>query len=114
MPLSDDEKAAKSREKIAAIHKSIAAMEYLSSGTLQKRMKVCGNARCHCATDPAARHGPYYEWGYLKGGKLRHRTLTETQAEIMRLALANYRKAKKLLRAWEAQTLALIELVPPK
>ena len=114
MPPSDEEKAAKSREKIAAIQKSIAAMEHLSSGTLLKRTKVCGNPRCHCATDPAARHGPYYEWSYLKGGKLRHRTLTPAQAVTMRLAIANYRKTKKLLRVWEAQTLALIELAPPK
>jgi hypothetical protein len=114
MPPSDQEKAAKSREKIASIQKSIAAMERLSSGTLLKRMKVCGNPGCHCATDPAARHGPYYEWSYLKGGKLRHRTLSPAQAETMRLAIANYRRTKKLLRAWEAQTLALIELAPPK
>jgi len=73
-------------------------------------MKICGNPRCHCASDPAARHGPYYEWSYLKGGKLRHRTLTPEQADIMRLAIANQRKAKKLMRAWEAQTLLLIEL----
>src|SRR5258708_33374451 len=76
-------------------------------------MKVCGNPRCHCASDPAARHGPYYEWSYLKGRKLRHRTLTSEQADIIRLAIANHRKAKKLLRAWEAQTLHLIELKAP-
>jgi len=102
-------KAAQSEEKIAQIKRSLSAMEHLSSGTLLKRMKVCGNPRCHCARDPAARHGPYYEWSYLKGGKLRHRTLTPKQADLMRLAIANHRKAKKLLRAWEAQTLHLIE-----
>jgi hypothetical protein len=107
-------KAAKSEEKIAAIKRSLSALEHLSSGTLLKRMKVCGNPRCHCASDPAARHGPYYEWSYLKGGKLRHRTLTPEQADIMRLAISNHRKAKKLLRAWEAQTLHLIELKVPK
>jgi hypothetical protein len=32
----------------------------------------------------------------------------------MRLAIANYRKAKKLLRAWEAQTLNFIELKAQK
>ncbi len=106
-------KAIKSEEKIAEIKRSLSALEHLSSGTLLKRMKVCGNPRCHCASDPAARHGPYYEWSYLKGGKLRHRTLTPEQADIMRLAIANYRKAKKLLRAWEAQTLHLIELKAP-
>jgi hypothetical protein len=114
MTSSLNAKATKSREKIAEIQRSISAMEHLSSGTLLKRMKICGNPRCHCASDPAARHGPYYEWSYLKAGKLRHRTLTPNQAEVMRLAITNYRKTKKLLRAWEAQTLNLIQLKAPK
>ena len=110
MTAAADAKSTKSEKKIAAIQRSLSAMEYLSSGTLLKRMKVCGNPRCHCASDPAARHGPYFEWSYLKAGKLHHRTLTPEQAEIMRLAIANQRKAKKLMRVWEAQTLHLIEL----
>jgi hypothetical protein len=114
MPLAADAKSEKSREKIAEIQRTLSTMEYLSSGTLLKRMKVCGNPRCHCASDPAARHGPYFEWSYLKAGKLHHRTLTPEQAEIMRLAIANQRKAKKLMRVWEAQTLNLIELTAPK
>ena len=101
-------------EKIAEIQRAIGAMQYLSSGTLLKRTKVCGNPNCHCARDPAARHGPYYEWSYLKGGRLHHRTLTPKQAELMRLAIANYRKAKKLLRTWEAHTQRLIELNAPE
>jgi len=107
-------KSKKSREKIAEIQRTISSMEYLSSGTLLKRMKVCGNPRCHCASDPAARHGPYFEWSYLKAGKLHHRTLTPEQAELMRLAIANQRKARKLMRVWEAQTLNLIDLTTPK
>jgi uncharacterized protein YqiB (DUF1249 family) len=49
----------------------------------------------------------------LKAGRLQHRTLTPAQAELMRLAIANYRKAKKLLRAWEAHTQHLIDLNAP-
>ena len=41
------------------------------------------------------------------------RTLTHEQANLMRVAIANYRKAKKLLRAWEAQTQHLINLHAP-
>jgi len=114
MTTATNAKSAKSREKIAEIQRTLSAMEYLSSGTLLKRTKVCGNPRCHCASDPAARHGPYFEWSYLKDGKLHHRTLTPEQAEIMRLAIANNRKAKKLLRTWEAQTLQLIKLKTQK
>ncbi len=101
-------------KKVAEIQRRIAAMEYLSSGTLLKRTKVCGNPSCRCAQDPAARHGPYYEWSYLKGGRLRHRSLTPKQAELMRQAIANYRKTKKLLRAWEVQTQKLIGLNAPQ
>jgi hypothetical protein len=57
--------------------------------------------------------GPYYEWSHLKAGKLRHQTLSPEQAALMRLAIANQRKAKKLLRAWEVQTQRLIELNAP-
>jgi hypothetical protein len=97
-------------EKIAAIQRAIGAMQYLSSGTLLKRTKVCGNPNCRCARDPAARHGPYFEWSYLKGGRLHHRTLTPKQAQLMRLAIANYRKTRKLLRTWETHTRRLIEI----
>ena len=114
--MSQPEPTARTRaeEQIAEIQRTIAAMQYLSSGTLLKRTKTCGSSSCRCAHDPAARHGPYYEWSYLKGGRLRHRTLTPKQAELMRQAIANYRKTKKLLRAWEVQTLKLIELNAPQ
>ena len=101
-------------ESIAEIHRTISTLEYLSSGTLLKRTKMCGNPRCRCHADRDARHGPYYEWGYLKGGKLRHRMLSPKQAELMRLAIANHRKVKKLLKTWEAQTVRLIELNVPE
>ena len=114
MPAADDVKRFKIQEKIAEIQRALSAMQYLSSGTLLKRTKVCGNPRCHCATDPASRHGPYYEWSHLKAGKLRHRTLSPEQAELMSLAIANHRKVKKLLRAWEVQTQRLIELNAPQ
>jgi hypothetical protein len=114
MPAADDAKLLQVKEKIAEIQRALSGMQYLSSGTLLKRTKVCGNPRCHCATDPAARHGPYYEWSHLKAGKLRHRTLSPQQAELMRLAIANHRKVKKLLRAWEVQTQRLIDLNAPE
>jgi hypothetical protein len=114
MPAADDLKRLKIQEKIAQIQRALSAMQYLCSGTLLKRTKVCGNPRCHCATDPASRHGPYYEWSHLKAAKLRHRTLSPEQAELMSLAIANHRKVKKLLRAWEVQTQRLIELNAPQ
>ena len=54
------------------------------------------------------------EFALDNGGRVHHRTLTPKQAELMRRAIANYRKAKKLLRAWEAHTQRLIELNAPE
>jgi hypothetical protein len=102
------------QKHIAAIHEALSKMEHLSSGTLVKRMKLCGNPRCQCRVDRAARHGPYYEWGFVEAGKHRHRMLSPKRAEFMRVAIGNYRKVKKLLKAWEAETVRLMELNIPE
>jgi hypothetical protein len=114
MPQPDPIAVKHAQAKIAEIQRALSAMHYLCSGTLSKRMKLCGKPQCRCGVDPAARHGPYYEWTHLKAGKLQHRTLSPAQAQLMRLAIADYRKAKKLLRAWEAHTQRLIELTAPE
>lgn len=98
-----------SRERIARIRATLNGIDYLCSGTLLERMKMCGKPGCRCAQDPGARHGPYYEWGHMKAGKLVHRTVSRDQATTLRLAIANYRKAKKLMRAWENVTERLID-----
>ena len=73
-------------------------------GTRLKRMMKCGKASCRCQQDPAARHGPYYEWGHIQGGKLVHRYVSPEQAELLQQAIANYRRVQKLLRTWETET----------
>jgi hypothetical protein len=101
------------QERIARIRAALAEINiYLCSGTLLERMKTCGKMTCRCAEDPAARHGPYYEWGHMKGGKLVHRLVTAKQAEILKIAIANNRAVKKLIRAWETETERLIDAKP--
>jgi hypothetical protein len=107
-------RAQQARERISRIRTAVAGIEYLCSGTLLERTKSCGKPECRCAQDPAARHGPYYEWGYMRGGKLVHRQLTREQVTLLRPAIANYRKVKKLLRAWEVETERLIDAEAPR
>ncbi len=107
-------RANQARERIGRIRAAIAEIDYLCSGTLLERLTSCGKPGCRCAQDPAARHGPYYDWGHMHGGKLVHRRLSTEQAVLLRSAIANYRKVKKLLRAWEAQTERLIEAEAPR
>jgi len=101
-------------ERIARIREALSAIDYLCSGTLLQRTKLCGKPGCRCAQDPSARHGPYYEWGHMKGGKLVHRTVSPEQATILQLAIANHRKAKKLMQAWEDETERLFDAEAPR
>ena len=110
MPKRHQEQAAeRSRRRIEALRAELAEIDYVCSGTLLERMKTCGKPGCRCAQDPAARHGPYYEWGHMKAGKLVHRLVSPEQAGLLRRAIVNYRRLKKLLRSWEAATERLID-----
>jgi hypothetical protein len=114
MARSTAQRIAQAREKIDRIRQALGEIDTVCSGTLLQRMKVCGKPGCRCASDPLARHGPYYEWGHMKGGVLVHRSVTPQQAEMLRLAIGNHRKAKKLMRAWEEETERLIDLEAPR
>lgn len=95
--------------RIAQVRDRIQTIEPLCSGTLLRRTKACGKAQCRCAQDPAARHGPYYEWSRMKGGRLVHRMVSPAQAALLREAIANYRRVRRLLRTWENETVKLID-----
>lgn len=105
---------AQAQNRIAKIQESLSAVDYLCSGTLSKRMMKCGKQNCRCAKDPDARHGPYFEWGHMVGGKLVHRMVSPEQAARLQIAIENYRKVKKLMLAWEAETEKLIALEVPR
>jgi len=106
---SSDTRRRAALERIVQIRARIRAIERLCSGSLLRRTKLCGKPECRCAEDPTARHGPYYEWGRMKGGRLVHRMISPTQAALLREAIANYRTVRRLLRAWENETVKLIE-----
>jgi hypothetical protein len=102
---------ARLRAATRAIRTELSNLDYLISGTLTERFKACGKPNCRCATDASARHGPYYEWGFMEGGKLKHRLVPADRAELMRVAIANYKRARQLLSEWEA--LSANEIIAP-
>ena len=112
--LSPEKVSLQAHARISSARQNIAAMDYLCSGTLLKRMMKCGKASCRCQHDPAARHGPYYEWGHMKGGKLVHRYVSPEQAELLQRAIANHRSVQKLLRTWETQTERVLDARYPR
>ncbi len=45
----------------------------------------------------------------MKKGKLVHRMVSPSQAKTLRAAIRNYRTIRRLLRAWEAETVKIID-----
>jgi uncharacterized protein DUF6788 len=90
--------------RIEEIRRQIASVDYVCDGSLQRRTKVCGKSGCRCALDPAARHGPYYEWSSLRGGRFVHRMLTPEQAHFLAQAVANGRRVRRLLARWNRES----------
>jgi len=88
-------------------------MDFVASGTIHVRTKVCGRKNCRCATDRKYRHGPYHEWTRHKDGKYQHKLVTAEQALYLQRAIANRRKIQSLLDQWEEESAAEI-LTPGK
>ena len=111
---SAEERQRESLTRIAEIRERIAAFDYVCSGTLTHRTMRCGKSNCRCQQDPAARHGPYYDWTRLERGKLAHRMLSPEQANMVRSAIANFRQIRALLARWERETLRAAGVRPTK
>ena len=113
MTISTKRAVQRAHGRIERIRTSLVRFELLCSGTLSERMMKCGKPNCRCAADPAARHGPYYEWSRMRAGKPTRRYVSPQQAHILREAIDNYRLVKELLREWEENTERLIDSIQP-
>jgi hypothetical protein len=99
---------------IEGIRRQIATMGLVAQGTLTKRTKVCGRPNCRCAQDPAARHGPYFEWTRREKGRYVHTVISEEQAEALRAAIDNHKRVLALLPRWSTETAHALKIRPAR
>ncbi len=76
-------------------------LDYFLKGTVLKRMMKCGRPQCACHRDPAARHGPYFEWTYKAAGKTVNVKLSPHAAPLYQAATRQHRKLKAILARLE-------------
>lgn len=88
-------------QRFAELKPELAQLEYFSKGTLLARMVKCGKPGCACQSDPARRHGPYYEWTYKAKGKTVNVRLSPEAAPLYRAAATQYSKLKSTLAKME-------------
>ena len=98
MTIPSKRAAQRARERIERIRTSLGGFELLCSGTLSQRMMTCGKPNCRCASDPSARHGPYYQWVRMRAGKPTQRYVSDQQAQLLRQAIGGSGKTELLRR----------------
>jgi hypothetical protein len=88
-------------QRFHELKRDLDQLEYFCKGTVLKRMMKCGKALCACASDPAKRHGPYFEITCKANGKTVNVKLSPETAPLYRAATLQYRKLKVLLSRLE-------------
>jgi hypothetical protein len=89
------------RRRLRTIQRHIAQFQYICSGTVSHQVRQCGKPTCACATDPAARHGPYYLWSRREESRQVNTMLPRELGPFFEQAVDNYRKLRDLLKEWE-------------
>ena len=113
MSAAPSRKKSTPEERLLRIRKQIMDLEHVCAGTLMRRTKRCGKPGCACATDPAARHGPYYEWSRWDKDRRVYRSLPESLAPGLARAIRNHRRLRRLMRLWERESIRVL-LEEPK
>ncbi len=89
-------------QRFAELRQELQTLEYFCGGTVLARKMKCGQPTCACHTDPAKRHGPYWEWTYKAHGRTVNQRLSTAAGPIYKTAAKHYRKLKSLLRRLES------------
>jgi len=96
--------------RIAKVKQALTDLGDLRPGSISEQYNVCGSAGCRCKTDPARRHGPYYQLSYTLGGRSRTEALRREDLEAARAQIANYKQMRALVEEWVEASIALDRL----
>ena len=99
----------KYQKKYSTLKKKIDKLGFISTGSMMKVYKTCGNPNCRCHKDKSKRHGPYNIWTRKVKSKTITRTLTNEQAKLARKCINNMRKAEGILQQMRDLSVQYIE-----
>jgi hypothetical protein len=94
-----------------ALAAELAAVGFISPGSVVLRYTSCGKPGCRCQGDPPQRHGPYYQWSRAVAGKTVSRRLSEGEAELYRSWIANRRRLERIIAQMEQTSADAGELI---
>lgn len=88
-------------QRFLELKRELQQLEFFCKGTVLERTMKCGQPSCPCHTDPAKRHGPYWEWTYKAQAKTFNVRLSSAAGPLYKAASQQYRRLKSLLNRLE-------------
>src|ERR1700739_1884352 len=89
--------------RIRDLAAQLAQPKAMRRGSFSQRYVKCSKPGCPCATDPKARHGPYFSLTRGVGGRTRSRFVSAGQAEQVRRQVEAGQHFRRQVEAfWEA------------
>jgi hypothetical protein len=89
--------------RVQALSAALGQPQPMRRGSVSQRWMKCGKAGCPCATDPKARHGPYFSLTRGVKGRTSSRYLSAGQAAVARRQVEAAQAFRKEIAAmWEA------------
>jgi hypothetical protein len=95
-------------QRFLELKQELHKLEFFCKGTVLARRMKCGQAACPCHTDPAKRHGPYWEWTYKAHAKTVNVRLSPAAGPLYQAASREYRRLKSLLTRLEKSSRAAL------
>ncbi|VAW81480.1 hypothetical protein MNBD_GAMMA12-2229 [hydrothermal vent metagenome] len=95
--------------KIKSLKNKIIARDWILQGTLLRQYKQCGKNNCRCHQDQKHWHGPYWIWTRKEKGKTITKTLSDSQATMVKKSLKEMKEINKLVEKWKLLSLRHME-----
>jgi len=102
LPAGPDPVRQRYERQFEALKAQLTDLGFFCKGTVLARRMRCGKAACACQSDPAQRHGPYFEWTHKLGGKTVSLHLQPEEAHVYQEGTAQWRRLRKLLARMES------------
>jgi len=84
-----------------ALATELAQVGFIARGSVVAATTTCSSKGCHCRTDPARRHGPYWQLSRSSGGTTRTRRLSEAEARLYQDWIAERHRVEAILAELE-------------
>lgn len=93
----DREPPAELVARYRALTAELAQIGFIARGSVVAATTTCSSKGCHCRTDPARRHGPYWQLSRSSGGTTRTRRLGEAEVRLYQAWIAERHRVEAIL-----------------